>query len=69
MKSIRNESDKTNLITRLQKLTGNEKALWGIMTVHQMVSHLVQASEMPFGHKLEDKGNFITKHVVKPLVL
>lgn len=69
MKTIRNETDKRNLLTRLHKLTVNEKALWGKMNVNQMVSHLVQACEMPFGHKLGDKGNFITKNIVKPLVL
>ncbi len=69
MKTIRNEMDKANLIQRLNKLNGSEKAQWGKMNVNQMVSHLVQANEMPFGHTLEDKGNFVSKNIVKPLVL
>jgi hypothetical protein len=69
MKTIRNESDRTALIERLNKLSGHEKGLWGKMNVNQMLSHLVQAGEMPFGHTLEDKGNFFTKNVVKTLVL
>jgi hypothetical protein len=69
MKTIRNESDRAGLIERLNKLTGEEKALWGKMNVNQMLSHLVQAGEMPFGHNLEDKGNFFTKNIVKTLVL
>ena len=69
MKTIKNENDRANLIQRLNKLNGSEKALWGKMNVNQMVSHLVQAGEMPFGHTLEDKGNFISKNIVKPLVL
>jgi predicted oxidoreductase (fatty acid repression mutant protein) len=69
MKTIKNETDRANLIQRLNKLNGSEKALWGKMNVNQMVSHLVQAGEMPFGHSLEDKGNFVTKNIVKPLVL
>jgi hypothetical protein len=69
MKTIRNEQDRASLIERLNKLSGNEKALWGKMNVNQMVSHLVQAGEMPFGHNLEDKGNFVTKNILKPLVL
>ena len=69
MKTIKNETDRANLIQRLNKLNGSEKALWGKMIVNQMISHLVQAGEMPFGHSLEDKGNFVTKNIVKPLVL
>lgn len=69
MKTIKNENDRANLIQRLNKLNGSEKALWGKMNVKQMVSHLVQTSEMPFGHTLEDKSNFISKNIVKPLVL
>ena len=69
MKTIKNETDRANLIQRLNKLNGSEKALWGKMSVNQMISHLVQAGEMPFGHTLEDKGNFISKNIVKLLVL
>ena len=69
MKTIKNENDRANLIQRLSKLNGSERALWGKMNVHQMVSHLVQTAELPFGHSLEDKGNFVTKNIVKPLVL
>jgi hypothetical protein len=69
MKTIRNETDRANLIERLNKLNGNEERLWGKMTVNQMMSHLVQAGEMPFGHNLESKGNFFTKTILKPLVL
>lgn len=69
MKTIRNESDRTNLIERLNKLKGDEKPLWGKMNVNQMVSHLVQAGEMPFGHDLADRGNFFTKTILKPLIL
>jgi hypothetical protein len=69
MKTIRNEADRTNLIERINKLSGNESALWGKMNVSQMVSHLVQSGEMPFGHNMPDYSNFMSKNVVKPLVL
>ncbi len=69
MKTIRNETDRANLIERLNKLTGNEERLWGKMTVNQMLSHLVQAGEMPFGHDLKNQSNFMSKNIIKPLVL
>lgn len=69
MKTLRNEADKASLIERINKLTGEEKALWGKMNVNQMVSHLVQAGEMPFGHNLESRSNFMSRNIVKYLVL
>jgi Protein of unknown function (DUF1569) len=69
MKTIRTEKDRTILIERLNKLNGDETALWGRMNVNQMVSHLVQASEMPFGHSLDDHSNFMSRTLIKPMVL
>jgi hypothetical protein len=69
MKTIRNEADRASLIERINKLSGNETAVWGKMNVSQMVSHLVQAGEMPFGHNLDNRSNFMSRNVVKPLVL
>jgi Protein of unknown function (DUF1569) len=69
MKTIRNEADRANLIERLNKLTGNEERLWGKMTVNQMVSHLVQAGEMPFGHDMPNHSNFMSRTFIKPMVL
>ncbi len=69
MKTIRNEADKARLIARINKLNGDEKALWGKMSVNQMVSHLVQAGEMPFGHELKSQSNFVSRNIVKTLIL
>ena len=69
MKTIRNEADRASLIERLNKLNGNEERIWGKMTVNQMLSHLVQACEMPFGHELKNQSNFMSRNVIKPLVL
>jgi Protein of unknown function (DUF1569) len=69
MKTIRNETDKASLIERLKKLNGNEERLWGKMTVNQMLSHLVQAGEMPFAHSLPDASNFMSRNIIKPMVL
>lgn len=69
MKSIRNEKDRTVLIERVNKLSGEEKALWGRMTVNQMVSHLVQAGDLPFVASVPDRSNFMSRTFIKPLIL
>lgn len=69
MKTIRNESDRTNLITRINKLSGHETPAWGKMSIDQMMSHLVQAGELPFVASVGDRSSFISRTVIKPLVL
>ena len=39
------------------------------MNVKQMVSHLVQTGTLPFEETLPDKSNFLSRTVIKPLVL
>ncbi len=69
MKTIRNESDRSSLINRLSKLNGNEAPLWGKMTADQMMSHLVQAGELPFEASVPDRSTFMSRTIMKPLVL
>lgn len=69
MPTIRDNLAKANLIERLNKLTGNEKPLWGKMNVNQMVSHLVQAGDMPFTDSMPDRSSFFSRTIIKPLVL
>lgn len=69
MKTLRNESNRKALIDRLNNLSGVEKPLWGKMTVNQMMSHLVQAGEMPFEATLPDKSTFASRKLIKPLIL
>ncbi len=69
MLTIRNKTDRTNLIDRLNKLTGDKKAAWGKMNVNQMVSHLVQAGDLPFLVSLPDNSNLISRIFLKPLIL
>lgn len=69
MKTIRNETARTNLIERLNRLSGDHKALWGKMTVNQMMSHLVQSADLPFTSGLPDKSNFMSRTLIKPLIL
>jgi hypothetical protein len=58
-----------NLIGRLNALKGDEKAAWGKMNVNQMVSHLVQVGTFPFEVSMPDRSNFLSRKVIKPLVL
>lgn len=69
MKTLRNETDRRSLIERLEKLKGDEKPIWGKMTLEQMLSHLVQAGELPFVASVPDHSTFLSNKVIKPLVL
>lgn len=69
MRSIRNEDDRDNLVGRINKLSGDETSLWGKMTCDQMLSHLVQASELPFMASVPERSTFALRTIVKPLVL
>lgn len=69
MKTLRNESDRAAIIERLRKLTGDEKPAWGRMSLEQMVSHLVQAGELPFTNSVPDRSSFVSRTFIKPLVL
>jgi len=69
MKSVRNESDRSNLVERIKRLTGSETASWGKMNVNQMVSHLVQAGDLPFEASVPDRSTFVSRTFIKPLIL
>lgn len=69
MPTIRNETDRTKLIERLNKLTGDETPVWGKMTAEQMMSHLVQAGELPFEASVPDRSTFMSRTFIKPLIL
>jgi len=69
MPTIRNKTERTKLIERLNKLNGNETPLWGKMNIDQMMSHLVQGGELPFEATLSDKSTFSSRTFIKPLIL
>jgi hypothetical protein len=60
MKSIYDAADSQELITRFNQLTPNSEALWGNMTVDQMLQHCTAAIEVAFNEK-EVKVNFMMK--------
>ena len=69
MKTLQNEKCRNELIARLDNLTTDSKPTWGKMNVGQMLSHLVQAGELPFVTSVPDRSNFMSRNVIKPLVL
>ena len=69
MKTIRNENCREELIIRLNALDREAQPLWGRMNVEQMLSHLAQTADWPFGHSVPDRSNLISRTILKPLVI
>lgn len=69
MKSLRNEADRTAMLDRVGRLKGDEKPAWGKMTLDQMLSHLVQAGELPFVESVPARDTFMSRTFIKPLVM
>ena len=60
MKSIFNPTDNQEIINRINQLSPETKALWGKMTVDQMLSHCIAPIDVIFGG-LNLKSNFIMR--------
>ena len=69
MKSLRDEKCRSALIDRINSLRPGAKALWGRMSVDQMLSHLVQAGELPFVASVPDRSSFVSRNVIKHLMV
>jgi Protein of unknown function (DUF1569) len=69
MATIRKEESRAKLIERIKLLNGDEQPVWGKMTVEQMMSHLVQAGELPFEASVAERSSFMSRTVIKPLIL
>lgn len=59
MASIYNLQDNQDLIERFNKLTPESKAIWGKMTVDQMLSHCIAPLDVALGNSELKKPNFI----------
>jgi hypothetical protein len=68
MKSLRDEKCRNKLIERINTLSPDAQPVWGRMSVEQMLSHLVQAGELPFVSTCSDRSSFLSR-VAKPLML
>ena len=67
MNNVFNEVTATELTSRLNKLTPETKALWGKMTVSQMLAHCNVTYEMAYENK-HPKPNAFMKFILKMLV-
>lgn len=64
MKSVLDKTTRDELIERVYSLNENSTALWGKMTVSQMMKHCTQWDEMALG-KTKYKQSFLGKLVGK----
>lgn len=51
MKSVFDQSVRTEMIRRIESLNDNSRAQWGKMNVHQMLKHCILCDEMFLGKK------------------
>jgi Protein of unknown function (DUF1569) len=66
MKTLNNLTDRQTLALRLTKLSPEDKARWGSMSVHQMICHLDDSYKMPLGEKNASHATgFIQRTVLK----
>ncbi len=59
MKSVFNEADYTAILQRIQTITGQEKAIWGKMTVGQMLAHVTIPIQVAMEEKSVKKGYWV----------
>jgi Protein of unknown function (DUF1569) len=65
-----NPTKKAEIIARLNRLTPESKALWGRLSVGEMLCHCLDGNKMALGEiPPTDQSNFVTRSVVKYLVV
>jgi hypothetical protein len=64
MNSIYKATDNAEIIARIESLTPESKALWGKMSVDQMLKHVNEAALIAFGEKTL-KINFLMRFLGK----
>ena len=76
MKTISNETDKNEILSRIEKLTPETPRVWGKMNVSQMLAHCALGAQMPTGELIVKNsplmfiGQFFKKSIImndKPL--
>jgi hypothetical protein len=70
LKNILNENDRNSLIDRIKTISEDDKALWGKMTVNEMVCHTTDQLKMAMDEiKTDYIGNMVKSTLLKQLVL
>lgn len=66
MKSLANETDKADLLRRLQLVQPDSQRRWGKMTPHQMICHLNDSFKAGTGEKqVGSSSTFLSRTVMK----
>ena len=72
MKNVFNQTDKNEIVVRINKLSRQSRPLWGKMSVEQMLAHCNVTYELVYENK-HPKPNavkaFILKLIIKRLVV
>lgn len=70
MKSLFDKTENSNVIQRIKKLTTDSKALWGTMTVSQMLKHMNMAVKNASGELKFERSEAGKKfaEMAKPMV-
>ncbi|MFC2082316.1 DUF1569 domain-containing protein [Bacteroidota bacterium] len=70
MKTLLNQSVRVKMAKRIEAITGDEKPVWGKMSVQQMICHSSDQIKMSIG-EIETKylGNRVTEILLKRMVL
>lgn len=70
MHSLWNDPDHRNLVSRFEKLRPDSKAVWGRMSVRQMLAHIGDSMRMAIGAmKVEPKRTPLRFTPIKQLVI
>ena len=70
MRSLRNATDKVEILDRIGRLSADSQRRWGRMTPHQMICHLSDSFKCRFGEKKTAQvDNLLTRTVVKWVAL
>jgi hypothetical protein len=66
MKTLKNLSERQNIALRMTRLSPQDNARWGSMSVHQMVCHLDDSYKVPLGEKTASPATgFLQRTVMK----
>lgn len=70
MKNILNDQNREELVTRINNLKETNSALWGKMSVNEMLCHLADQIRVAVNEiKVADFSNFFTRTIASKLVL
>lgn len=68
--NIFDESKREKIISRINQLTPESKAAWGVMSVGEMLCHCTDGIKMSTGElAVADKSNFLLRNIFKPLII